>query len=42
MPNGTGAMIVPAIHSRTAAGFAFALSGLTPDANHKLKWIAFA
>ena len=40
MPNANGAVIAVGIHTVTTTGFHFSLSGPTPDANHKLKYIA--
>lgn len=42
MPNATGALIFALPRSRLAASFVWELSGPTPDANHKLHWLALA
>lgn len=41
-PNSTGAAIAAVVHSESTTGFSFFLTGVTPDANHKLNWLAVA
>jgi len=40
MPSATGAFIFALCRSRLAASFVWELSGPTPDADHKLHWLA--
>lgn len=40
MPDASGAVIAVGIHTVSTSGFSFALSGPTPDASHKLKYVA--
>jgi len=35
-------VLTAVVHTITDSGFSFLLSGDTPDANHKLQWLAIA
>jgi hypothetical protein len=40
MPNASGAILFACCRTRTTTSFVWELSGPTPDANHKLHWLA--